>query len=89
MSEHIISLKGVTKEFDTKNGKVVALRDINLDIDRGDSYGSSDFPAQESRLWSERSIFWSSLLKARCCSMETSSPACQERISICTGGRSP
>ena len=39
MSEHIISLKGVTKEFDTKNGKVVALRDINLDIDRGDSYG--------------------------------------------------
>ena len=39
MSEHIISLKGVTKEFETKNGKVVALRDINLDIDRGDSYG--------------------------------------------------
>ena len=39
LSEHIISLKGVTKEFDTKNGKVVALRDINLDIDRGDSYG--------------------------------------------------
>ncbi len=39
MSEYIISLQGVTKEFDTKNGKVVALRDINLDIDRGDSYG--------------------------------------------------
>ena len=39
MSEHIISLQGVTKEFDTKNGKVVALKDINLDIERGDSYG--------------------------------------------------
>ncbi len=39
MAEHIISLQGVTKEFDTRNGKVVALKDINLDIDRGDSYG--------------------------------------------------
>ncbi|MBQ3291670.1 MAG: ATP-binding cassette domain-containing protein [Mogibacterium sp.] len=39
MAEHIISLQGVTKEFDTKNGKVVALRDINLNIDKGDSYG--------------------------------------------------
>ena len=39
MAEHIISLKGVTKEFDTKNGKVVALKDINLDIEKGDSYG--------------------------------------------------
>lgn len=39
MKENIISLKGVTKEFDTRNGKVVALKDINLDIKRGDSYG--------------------------------------------------
>ena len=39
MSEYIISLQGVTKEFDTKNGRVVALRDIDLDINRGDSYG--------------------------------------------------
>ena len=39
MSDHIISLQGVTKEFDTKSGKVVALKDINLDIERGDSYG--------------------------------------------------
>ena len=39
MSDHIISLQGVTKEFDTKNGKVVALRGIDLDISRGDSYG--------------------------------------------------
>lgn len=39
MAEHIISLQGVTKEFDTKGGKVVALRDINLDIEKGDSYG--------------------------------------------------
>ena len=29
----------MTKEFDTKGGKVVALKDINLDIERGDSYG--------------------------------------------------
>lgn len=29
----------MTKEFDTKNGKVVALKDIDLDINRGDSYG--------------------------------------------------
>lgn len=39
MAEHIISLQGVTKEFDTKGGKVVALKDINLDIEEGDSYG--------------------------------------------------
>ena len=39
MAEHIISLQGVTKEFDTKGGKVVALKDINLDIEKGDSYG--------------------------------------------------
>ena len=39
MADSIISLQGVTKEFDTKNGKVVALKDINLDIERGDSYG--------------------------------------------------
>ncbi len=39
MSEHIISLQGVTKEFDTKGGKVVALRDIDLNIEKGDSYG--------------------------------------------------
>ena len=29
----------MTKEFDTKGGKVVALRDIDLDIEKGDSYG--------------------------------------------------
>ena len=29
----------MTKEFGTKGGKVVALNDINLDIDRGDSFG--------------------------------------------------
>ena len=39
MSEHIISLQGVTKEFDTKGGKVVALKDIDLNIEKGDSYG--------------------------------------------------
>ena len=39
MAESIISLQGVTKEFDTKGGKVVALKDINLDIEPGDSYG--------------------------------------------------
>lgn len=39
MSDNIISLQHVTKEFDTKNGKVVALKDINLNIAAGDSYG--------------------------------------------------
>lgn len=39
MADHIISLQGVTKEFETKNGKVTALKDINLDIERGDAYG--------------------------------------------------
>ena len=39
MSDNIISLQSVTKEFDTKNGKVVALKDINLDIKAGDAYG--------------------------------------------------
>ena len=37
--EHLIRLQGVTKEFFTKNGKVRALNDINLDIDEGDIYG--------------------------------------------------
>ena len=39
LNETIISLQGITKEFDTKNGTVVALKDINLDINKGDSYG--------------------------------------------------
>lgn len=39
MSETIISLQDVTKEFDTKSGKVVALKDINLDIKKGDAFG--------------------------------------------------
>jgi len=39
LSNPIISLKGITKEFDTRNGKVVALKDINLDIEPGDAYG--------------------------------------------------
>ena len=39
MAEHIISLQGVTKEFDTKGGKVVALKEIDLDIEKGDSFG--------------------------------------------------
>ena len=39
MSETIISLQDVTKEFDTKSGKVVALKDINLDIKQGDAFG--------------------------------------------------
>ena len=39
MADTIISLQNVTKEFDTKGGKVVALKDINLDIKAGDSYG--------------------------------------------------
>jgi len=39
LSEQIIRLQGVTKEFDTKGGKVVALKDIDLDIEKGDSYG--------------------------------------------------
>ncbi len=39
MADTIISLQGVTKEFDTKGGQVVALKDINLDIEKGDSYG--------------------------------------------------
>ena len=39
MAETIISLQGVTKEYNTKGGKVVALKDIDLDIKKGDSYG--------------------------------------------------
>ena len=39
LSDHIISLQGVSKEFDTKNGKITALKDIDLDINHGDSYG--------------------------------------------------
>lgn len=39
MSEHIISLQGVTKDFETKNGLVQALKGINLDIEPGDAYG--------------------------------------------------
>lgn len=39
MRDTIISLQHVTKEFDTRGGRIVALRDISLDIQRGDSYG--------------------------------------------------
>lgn len=39
MSENIISLQGVTKEFETKNGRVTALKGIDLDIASGDAYG--------------------------------------------------
>ena len=39
VSEHIISLQGVAKEFETKNGKVAALKGIDLDIEPGDAYG--------------------------------------------------
>lgn len=38
-TEHIISLKGVTKDFTVKDGTVRALNDIDLDIDEGDIYG--------------------------------------------------
>ena len=39
MSDNIISLQGVCKVFDTKGGKIEALKDINLDIESGDAYG--------------------------------------------------
>ncbi len=39
MSENIISLQHVSKSFETKGGTIEALKDINLDIERGDSYG--------------------------------------------------
>lgn len=39
LNDYIISLQGVSKEFDTKDGKVTALKDINLDIEHGDAYG--------------------------------------------------
>lgn len=35
----IISLKNVSKEFNTKNGKVNALKNINLNIEKGDVFG--------------------------------------------------
>lgn len=36
---NIISLENVDKEFNTKSGKVTALRNINLEIERGDIHG--------------------------------------------------
>jgi D-methionine transport system ATP-binding protein len=39
VSNNIICLQNVSKEFDTKNGVVSALKDINLDIEQGDAYG--------------------------------------------------
>lgn len=39
MSENIISLQGVTKDFETKGGIVRALKGIDLDIEAGDAYG--------------------------------------------------
>lgn len=38
-AKNIISLQHVTKEFETKNGTVRALNDINLNIEKGDVYG--------------------------------------------------
>lgn len=39
VSENIISLQGVTKEFETKGGKIKALKGIDLNIQAGDAYG--------------------------------------------------
>ena len=35
MSEHILDVRGATKEYPLKSGVVVALKDINLQVDRG------------------------------------------------------
>ena len=39
LEEPIIRLRNVGKEFKTANGPVVALEDINLDIERGEIFG--------------------------------------------------
>ena len=39
LEEPIIQLRKVGKEFKTANGPVVALDDINLDINRGEIFG--------------------------------------------------
>lgn len=39
MSEPIITLKDVSKKFETRGGTVHALKDINLDIQPGDAQG--------------------------------------------------
>ena len=39
LEEPIIRLRNVGKEFKTTNGPVVALDDINLDIERGEIFG--------------------------------------------------
>ena len=39
MSEPIIEIRGLGKWFDTKNGRIDALRDINLSIEKGEIFG--------------------------------------------------
>ena len=45
LEEPIIRLRNVGKEFKTANGPVVALEDINLDIERGEIFGIIGFVA--------------------------------------------
>ena len=39
MAEPVIEIKGLGKSFKSKNGPVVALRDINLTVEKGDIFG--------------------------------------------------
>lgn len=56
--EAIICLEGLGKQFQTTNGTVTALDDINLEILKGEILELSVCQVQERVRWSGVSIIW-------------------------------
>ena len=51
----IIQIEHVSKTFQTKDGTIDALKDVSLNIEAGDIYGS-ECPVQGKVLWYDVSI---------------------------------
>lgn len=51
MEQPIIQIKNVTKTFQTRENRVEALKNINLEINKGDIYGIIGMSAPEKARW--------------------------------------
>lgn len=61
----MIQIQHLTKRFAAAGATVVALNDINLEIQDGDIYGIIACPAQASPRWCGASICWNARTRAR------------------------
>ena len=73
----MIEIKDLTKEFQTADGTVEALRNVNLNIQDGDIYGIIGMSGAGKVPWCAASICWSGLPKARCSLTARTSRSCQ------------